>query len=376
MYRVYRGDVIENLSKLAGSHFDHPDLIARVFTVLDNVEAWKDGLFCGALKVPKKAEARTSVEIEAMRKVSHRHLVRLIASDQNRPAQPEWFVMEFFPRGTPKPSDYAGRVQDVLQQGANIARALSALHEAGYFHRDIKPTNILLDDDGSWILADLGIVLDEDGTRHTEGSFPGSKDWMPPWRMTKVPFDARFDLYMLAKTLFYYLIPEKLKDVTWLSDDDDFNLSKKMPNVAGAGDLHEFFVQALAKRPESFPFEDARQMALRLEQLARVVSGELTTRVLLTVPTLDGVVSNSPPGLSLFVPSGTTRLTFRVYLKTRGTTSVFLYSGAVLELTKEGMGEAEAFVCHDVEISAGADRWFQVQIHGNASPLCLYVVGA
>ena len=45
-----------------------------------------------------------------------------------------------------------------------VVEAVALLNRKGYFHRDIKPNNIFVADDGHWILGDLGIVLDTDNT--------------------------------------------------------------------------------------------------------------------------------------------------------------------------------------------------------------------
>ncbi|WP_030868178.1 serine/threonine-protein kinase [Streptomyces sp. NRRL S-37] len=63
-----------------------------------------------------------------------------------------------------------------------VLRILTRVHAAGVVHRDVKPHNIVLADDGTAHLVDFGIALptDPDATRHTEGRTPGSIGYKAP----------------------------------------------------------------------------------------------------------------------------------------------------------------------------------------------------
>ncbi|MFF8945724.1 serine/threonine-protein kinase [Streptomyces sp. NPDC014864] len=63
-----------------------------------------------------------------------------------------------------------------------VLRILTRVHAAGVIHRDVKPHNIVLADDGAVHLVDFGIALptDPDATRHTEGRTPGSIGYKAP----------------------------------------------------------------------------------------------------------------------------------------------------------------------------------------------------
>ncbi|WP_073948841.1 serine/threonine-protein kinase [Streptomyces kebangsaanensis] len=63
-----------------------------------------------------------------------------------------------------------------------VLRVLRRVHAAGVIHRDVKPHNIVLSDDGTAYLVDFGIALptDPDATRHTEGRTPGSIGYKAP----------------------------------------------------------------------------------------------------------------------------------------------------------------------------------------------------
>ncbi len=84
-----------------------------------------------------------------------------------------------------------------------IAKALHAAHKVGLVHRDVKPSNVLLDDDDFAYLIDFGIARATDDTRLTgTGNAIGTFQYMAPERMGSSPDDARADVYALACVLY------------------------------------------------------------------------------------------------------------------------------------------------------------------------------
>ena len=84
-----------------------------------------------------------------------------------------------------------------------IAKALHTAHKIGLVHRDVKPSNILLDEDDFAYLIDFGIARGADETRLTgTGSIIGSWHYMSPERMRAGEVDARSDVYALACVLY------------------------------------------------------------------------------------------------------------------------------------------------------------------------------
>lgn len=86
-----------------------------------------------------------------------------------------------------------------------VAQALDAAHANGLVHRDVKPSNVLIDGDGHAYLADFGIARDmaAEATALTgSGELIGSWDYMAPERLSGGPVDGRADQYSLACVLF------------------------------------------------------------------------------------------------------------------------------------------------------------------------------
>ena len=98
------------------------------------------------------------------------------------------------------PSDAAGIA-------AQLGQALDAIHRAGYVHRDVKPQNVLLDEDGHAYLSDFGLAK---GALATAGltksdQWVGTLDYAAPEQIRGERVDARTDVYSLGGVLYFML---------------------------------------------------------------------------------------------------------------------------------------------------------------------------
>ena len=85
---------------------------------------------------------------------------------------------------------------------AQIAAALDAAHRRALVHRDVKPANVLLDEDGHAYLTDFGITKQLGGESTDTGRLVGTLDYLAPEQIRGEPVDGRTDGYSLACVLY------------------------------------------------------------------------------------------------------------------------------------------------------------------------------
>ncbi len=95
------------------------------------------------------------------------------------------------------------RLRAALRQ---LAAGLAALHAVGKVHRDVKPSNILITEDGRLILVDFGLVSDRDTTRvSTGGGMVGTVEYMAPEQALSDEVSAAADWYSVGVVLYEVL---------------------------------------------------------------------------------------------------------------------------------------------------------------------------
>ena len=123
----------------------------------------------------------------------------------------EYLAMEYFPRGDLKARLQRGIVEaDALRYIEQIARGLSVVHEAGIYHRDLKPPNVMLRENDEIVLIDFGLARSAAGGHSTrKGVLRGSPYYMSPEQALGEPLDARTDIYSLGIILYEMLTGRK-----------------------------------------------------------------------------------------------------------------------------------------------------------------------
>ncbi|WNV87397.1 protein kinase domain-containing protein [Umezawaea sp. Da 62-37] len=93
-------------------------------------------------------------------------------------------------------------VDEIRSLGAAVADALSHVHDHGVVHRDVKPSNILLDHDGTPHLADFGLAHSVGSTRLTRtGLIVGTAAYLAPEQVRGADVDSPTDIYSLGLVL-------------------------------------------------------------------------------------------------------------------------------------------------------------------------------
>ncbi|MCA8947199.1 MAG: serine/threonine protein kinase, partial [Planctomycetes bacterium] len=90
-------------------------------------------------------------------------------------------------------------VDEALGYIEGVARGLSAAHSHGIVHRDIKPGNLVIGEDGIIKVLDFGLARLEEGEKDkSQGQFMGSVAYMAPEQSEYMPVDSRTDIYSLG----------------------------------------------------------------------------------------------------------------------------------------------------------------------------------
>lgn len=96
-------------------------------------------------------------------------------------------------------------VVDVVGAALAVSQALGRLHRLGVVHRDVKPDNLHLGDDGRWRLLDLGVATSARTSAAQRALHAGTPSYMNPEQWQGAPADAGSDLFALGVTLYQWL---------------------------------------------------------------------------------------------------------------------------------------------------------------------------
>ncbi len=256
-----------------------------------------------AIKLMNREVATDSDQLERFRRearavaqLSHPHIVGVIdaGEDEGRP----YIVFEHVEGETLKERiRRQGRlpIAEAVAYAIEIARALGAAHARHIVHRDVKPQNVLIDEEGSAKVTDFGIArtLDEEGLT-ADGRVLGTTDYVSPEQALGQPVTGQSDLYSLGIVLYEMLtgeVPFKGESQVAVAmkhvREELPDVQVKRPEVSAA--LGAVVDNATAKRREDRYADDAELIAdledvLAIETArAGSASGEATS-VLRTLP--------------------------------------------------------------------------------------------
>jgi len=149
-------------------------------------------------------EARQSARL------AHPNIVNVF--DQGQDGEYTYIVMEYLPGITLRQllTDFSTLTwEQTLDVVKAVLNGLDAAHTAGIVHRDVKPENVLLADDGRIKIADFGLARAASHNTQTGQALLGTVAYLSPELVTGSPADVRSDIYGLGIMMYEMLTGEQ-----------------------------------------------------------------------------------------------------------------------------------------------------------------------
>ncbi|MGD9857586.1 MAG: protein kinase, partial [Planctomycetaceae bacterium] len=161
----------------------------------------------------------------------------------------------------------------IAELGIQAAEALDYAHEHGILHRDVKPSNLMLDDEGNLWITDFGLArIEGDSGLTMSGDLLGTLRYMSPEQVLgkRVIIDERTDVYSLGVTLYEMLTlrpayegADRAELLRKISFEEPLPPRKLDPTIPA--DLETILLTATAHDPRS-RYETAKELADDLQR--------------------------------------------------------------------------------------------------------------
>ncbi len=235
-------------------------------------------------------------EARAAARLSHPHIIQVHDVGET-PEGDVFVVMELVAGRTLRAllESGAAPLHERVRHVVDVARALAVAHRAGLVHRDVKPDNLMVRDDGRVVVLDFGIArrthgaedgdagVSGDGSLTQPGTLLGTPAYLAPEQVRSAAVDGRADQFALAITAWELLsgrIPWRARQPVALMSEI---LSRDAPRLSTAltdapAGLDDVLARALARDPDArYPDLDAFAEALEPFAARPRASGESAT---------------------------------------------------------------------------------------------------
>lgn len=216
-------------------------------------------------------------EAKIAARLHHRHVVGV--HDVGKAGDYHYMAMEYLAGGPVLSKQGPARpVTFALRVTREIAGAINYAQQKGFIHRDIKPDNILLRDDGSAALTDFGIARANDSaTRMTRtGAVVGTPHYMSPEQARGKQLDGRADLYSLGVVLYEMLVGR----VPYHAEDSlavgIMHITQPVPKLPESLAVLQPLVDGLLAKEPHDRFQTGNDAAMAISRYEKAISnGEL-----------------------------------------------------------------------------------------------------
>lgn len=223
-------------------------------------------------------KSRFVQEARSAARLAHPNVVNVF--DQGQDSDMAYMVMEYLPGITLRDllKDYGKLTpEQTIDIVTAVLGGLAAAHKAGIVHRDMKPENVLLADDGRIKLGDFGLARATSANTATGQALLGTIAYLSPELVTRGVADARSDIYALGIMMYEMLtgeqpfVGEAPMQIAYQHANDSVPApSLKVPGLPR--ELDELVLWATARDPEDRP-RDASVMLEQLQLIAAEMPG-------------------------------------------------------------------------------------------------------
>lgn len=228
---------------------------------------------------------RFNLEVRAVGKLSHPNIVAIFDTDETQDAAGTlipYFVMEFV-NGRELQHYLAEGVRFPLNKTIDIACQIldgfAYTHKLGVIHRDVKPANIFLTEEGRVKIADFGIARMDNSSLTQTGAVIGTPNYMSPEQCSGQALDRRSDLFSIAVVIYEMLTGEKpfqansvhatMMKVVQSNPEPPSTFNPGLPKTIDA-----IMAKALAKSPDA-RYQDADNFAKALMPFRNGASADI-----------------------------------------------------------------------------------------------------
>lgn len=224
-------------------------------------------MFTRGMKDPT-ALKRFMLEYNLLSHVEHPHVVRIY--ERAFAAEFAYIAMEYFPAG-----DLAGRIKkgihpaESLEYLRQMASGLSAVHERGIIHRDIKPGNMLFKQNDALAITDFGVAKEADDQEMEDitvnNMVVGTPYYISPEQGSGMKVDQRSDLYSLGIIFFQMLTGKRPFTGNSVSELLRAHVIEPVPRLPDPLALYQPLIDGLLAKDPDERFQNTRELLIGID---------------------------------------------------------------------------------------------------------------
>ncbi len=242
--------------------------------------------------------ARFRREAQAAGRLNHPNIVAIYEFDED--AGTAFIAMEFVEGRELKDCFAANerfRMADIERIMTALLEALDYSHKQGVVHRDVKPANIFLLDNGGVKVADFGIAHIESSNLTQVGTVVGTPNYMSPEQIMGLPVDGRSDLFAAGVILYQFVTGERpfagSSTTTMQKVLKEEPLPPSTLNVQLPPAIDAVVRKALAKRPDD-RYATAHEFARALQGAVRTTVARQDPEATVVAPVSEAAPAPRP----------------------------------------------------------------------------------